>query len=63
MVNMNSVLSSRPITLPNSDSGHPPHTNTRPQDPNHAAMEPKDKWLTKTFLASIFLGIGGFLYG
>jgi hypothetical protein len=60
MVNMNSVLSSLPITLPNSDSGH---TNTRPQGPNHAAMEPKDKWLTKTFLASIFLGIGGFLYG
>ncbi|KAK4153454.1 general substrate transporter [Chaetomidium leptoderma] len=24
---------------------------------------PEEKWLTKTFLASIFLGLGGFLYG
>ncbi|KAL1837791.1 hypothetical protein VTJ49DRAFT_3401 [Mycothermus thermophilus] len=27
------------------------------------ASAPKEKWLTKTFAASIFLGIGGFLYG
>ncbi|KAH6649340.1 general substrate transporter [Chaetomium tenue] len=26
-------------------------------------MSPKEPWLTKTFLASLFLGIGGFLYG
>ena len=26
-------------------------------------MAAKDPWLTKTFLASLFLGIGGFLYG
>ncbi|KAK4205482.1 putative high-affinity glucose transporter [Triangularia verruculosa] len=26
-------------------------------------MSPKAPWLTKTFLASLFLGIGGFLYG
>jgi hypothetical protein len=42
---------------------HHSHTGSLAWTPIAVMATEKEKWLTKTFAASVFLGIGGFLYG